>query len=82
MEKTAQQTSDQGTNETPQKDSAQMTHGQDTYPGVRPGDANNEPGSDPPAAGDVDEGDTASATATGQDGDLEDPQKKKAYNYS
>jgi hypothetical protein len=107
MEKTAQQTSGQGTlvgedipaesgrhvmdnpvdlspgtSETPQKDSEQMTHGQATYPGLRPDDANNVPGPNPPPAGNADTGDTNSASETGQDGDLTDVHKKKAYNYS
>jgi hypothetical protein len=71
-----------GGSDTPQKDSGALTHGQESYPGLRPGDANNSPGSSPPAAGDVDKEDTDSANATGQNGDLTDINKKKAYNYS
>jgi len=71
-----------GGSDTAQEDSEQMTHGEAGYPGLRPGDPNNSPGSNPPLAGDTDKGDTDSATATGQDGDLSKIEKKKAYNYS
>ena len=108
MQKTAQQTSQQGTlvgenqapdddgrhlmdnptnlapggSDTPQEDSGALSHGQESYPGLRPGDPNNQPGSNPPDAGDIDENSTNSAEETGQSGDTSDVDKKKAYNYS
>ncbi len=108
MNKTAQQTSEQGilvtenpdadgsgpvvfnnstelspgTSDTPQKDASQITHGEEGYPGIRPGGLYNSPGEDSPAAGDVDPGSTKSATETGQDGNLNDIGKKKAFSYN
>jgi hypothetical protein len=71
-----------GQSDTPQKDSEQMTHGQEGYPGFRPEGINSLPGADPPIAGDVDSGSTESAHQQGQDGDTTKDEKKKAFNYS
>jgi hypothetical protein len=67
--------------DTPQKDSEQMTHGEEGYPGSRPEGINQPPGLTPPA-GDVDPDSTKSAQETGQDGDTSKDSKKKAFNYS
>jgi hypothetical protein len=71
-----------GRSDAPQADSEQLSHGENSSIGLRPSDPNVRPASDPPLAGDVDKAATDSATETGQDGDLTDINKKKAYNYS
>jgi hypothetical protein len=71
-----------GVSETPQKDSEQLTHGQETYSGIRPEYVNQSPGEDPPAAGDTDPDSTKSATDTGQNGEVANDEKKKAFSYT
>lgn len=67
----------------------ELSQGQESYPGSRPEqslDAQNAiPGGvagATPTAGDTDPGSTASAEETGQDGNTNDPAKKKAHDWN
>lgn len=72
-----------GGGDAPALSASEQSHGQDAYPGPRPGgETAKESNRTTPEAGDTDPGSNASADATGQAGDIAEPDKNKANPWN